>query len=702
MLKLRWLALAIGTTWALGAVAQSEMEEEDLALAYGDKNLVSIATGQQQSLKSAPSVATVITARDIAGMGALEVDDALRAVPGLYVGRTTGRNASLHLMRGIGTGSPITAQVLVLLNGVPFNNMYQGDKVASWRALPVDNISRIEVIRGPGSALYGADAYAGVINIITKSAAEIDGTEVGVRAGSFNTWDSWTQHGGKIGPIDVAAYLRVGGSEGFKRNINADAQTRNDVRFNTHASMAPGDTDTSYDAIDGNINLSYGNWRLRSNYSRRDHIGFGTGTNSALVAGAGARPESILTDLSWNDPSLAQDWGAGFSASYHHYAYTFPDNLMLLPPGARLGAATFPAGQIGGPNQWERNYRMSAFANYTGFNSHNLRFGIGHDNLSLYAARTYKNFTINPNGSVTYTGPVTDYTAIQPHIRPHDREVTYAYVQDEWKFAKDWTLTAGIRRDMYSDFGGTTNPRAALVWEATYDLTAKLMYGRAFRAPAFVELYSINPVANGNPGLQPETIQTLEAALSWKPQSNAEINLNVYKYTMKDIIRLAGTTYQNSGIQDGHGMELEAIWDISRDWRVTSHYAFQRSVSRVTDHDPGYAPRHTVYARADWLMATGWQLSTQMNAVFDRNRAYGDTRPQIRDYTTLDLTLRTTPAKNKWDFAASIRNLFNADVREPSAYSAAPATNPTLPTSLIPGDLPQAGRNFWLQAIYRM
>ncbi|HZX31714.1 MAG TPA: TonB-dependent receptor [Rhodocyclaceae bacterium] len=688
------------------------MEEEDLALAYGDKNLVSIATGKQQPLNTAPSVATVITARDIAAIGALEVDDVLRAVPGLYVSRTTGRNASLLLMRGIGSGSPVTAQVLVLLNGVPFNNMYQGDKVPSWRGYSVDNISRIEVIRGPGSALYGADAYAGVINIITKSAAEIDGTEAGVRAGSFNTWDSWVQHGGKMGPVDVAGYLRVGGSEGFKRTINADAQTRNDVRFNTHASLAPGSSDNGYEAIDGNLNLSYDKWRLRSNYQQRNQLGFGSGTNSALVTSAEAKAESILSELSWNDAEFAQDWGAGFSASYHHFAYTFPDNLMLLPPGATLiyptrplpTTVTFPAGQIGGPNQWERNYRISAFANYTGFSGHNLRFGVGHDNLSLYKATTYKNFFIGPGGVLTAYPTVRDFTAIQPHIRPHDREVSYAYIQDEWQFTKDWTLTAGIRRDMYSDFGGTTNPRAALVWEATYDLTAKLMYGRAFRAPAFIELYGINPVANGNPALQPETIQTLEAALSWKPQSNAEINLNVFKYTMKDIIRLVPNTntYQNSGIQDGQGMELEGIWDISRDWRLTSHYAYQHSLSRSANRDPGYAPHHTVYARADWLMATGWQLSTQLNAIFDRNRAFGDTRPPIRDYSTVDLTLRSTPAKDKWAFAVSVRNLFNADVREPSFYTAAPATNPTLPTSLIPGDLPQAGRNFWLQATYRM
>jgi outer membrane receptor for ferrienterochelin and colicin len=146
---------------------------------------------------------------------------------------------------------------------------------------------------------------------------------------------------------------------------------------------------------------------------------------------------------------------------------------------------------------------------------------------------------------------------------------------------------------------------------------------------------------------------------------------------------------------------LEAVWDASRNVRLSAHYAYQRSVSGSTRHDPGYAPHHLFYARADWLPGSGWQLSTQVNAVVDRNRAFGDTRPQIDDYATVDLTLRTIPVKNQWDFAASVRNLFDANARDPSLYSPV-AGRPDLPVSPIPYDLPLPGRSFWVQARYAM
>jgi iron complex outermembrane receptor protein len=115
-------------------------------------------------------------------------------------------------------------------------------------------------------------------------------------------------------------------------------------------------------------------------------------------------------------------------------------------------------------------------------------------------------------------------------------------------------------------------------------------------------------------------------------------------------------------------------------------------VDEATNQDAGYAPHHLVYARADWRFASGWFFSPQLNWVADRKRAAGDTRPQIPDYTTVDLTLRTNRGKDQWDFVAAVRNLLNADVREPS-----PA-----PGLAIPNDLPMAPRAFYLQAIYRM
>lgn len=695
---LRLAAAALALAWANQSLSQAALDEEDLAVAYGDRNFISIATGARQPIQRAPAVASVITAEDIAAMGATDLDAVLEAVPGIHVSRASVRYAGTYLIRGIGGGTQSNAEVLLLQDGVPMTTMFNGDKGAAWRGTPVGNIARIEVIRGPGSALYGADAYAGVINIITKTAREAPGTEIGAGAGSYRSWDSWMHHGGQVGPVGVAAYLRVGTSEGFKGTIPADAQTRNDQRFGTRASLAPGGLNTGYDAVDASLNLNWGEWRAHAAYKLRDNLESGAGVSSALIPDAAGRAEVATASLGWNAPRFSGDWGLGWSASFLHYRFTHPDHLMLLPPGTVLSTGSFPDGLIGGPNQWERQARISAFATWTGLANHSWRFGAGHDDLDLYKTRTFKNYVLNAAGVPVPAGPVADYSDIQPFIRPQARQVTYAYLQDECRLAPDWTLTAGLRRDNYSDFGGTTNPRLALVWDAAYDLTAKLLYGSAFRAPSFNEQYGINPVANGNPGLKPATVRTLEAALAWQLRPDARINLSVFRYAMKDIIQLVanpapapGSTYQNAGRQTGSGMEIEATWDAGRQWRFAGHYAYQRSQNEEGGHDAGYAPHHRLYLRAEWRFAPGWELDGQVNGVAARRRAVGDTRRPVADYATADLTLRSVRSRQGWQVAASIRNLFDADAREP-----------TLAGSPITDDLPLPRRSFWLQGSYTL
>jgi iron complex outermembrane receptor protein len=295
-----------------------------------------------------------------------------------------------------------------------------------------------------------------------------------------------------------------------------------------------------------------------------------------------------------------------------------------------------------------------------------------------------------------------DYANIQPHILPHEREVNYIYAQDEWNFARDWTLTAGVRRDNYSDFGSTTNPRLAMVWDATLDLTAKLLYGQAFRAPSFNEQYGINPTASGNPNLQPETIKTWESAFSWQARKDTQVNLSLFRYDINDVIRAVPTgvgvaaIYQNTGKQHGSGMELETVWDASRTVRLTGNYSYQKSIDEATNQDAGYAPHDHIYLRGDWRFVGGWLSSTQINRVADRMRAAGDTRPPVPDYTTVDMTVRTDRSKNQWDYAASVRNLFNATVLEPSLAGPTPQTVP------IPNDLPQAPRSVWMQVTHKL
>jgi iron complex outermembrane receptor protein len=564
--------------------------------------------------------------------------------------------------------------------------------------MPIENIARIEVIRGPGSALYGADAFSGVINIITKTSEDIDGFEAGVRAGSFNSRDVWAQYGGEQGNYDVSGYLRVGSTDGQKSTISVDAMN------------GSGTANVGRNTIDGRFDLARSNWRFRAGYQRRDKGGTGAGIASALDPNGSNFGERLSTDLTYHDTNLGPDLDATAQVSYLDIVEK--SDLTLFPRGTDFSLVfpsvstspslgPFPDGVIGNPYKWERHLRFNAAIVYSGIEDHKVRLGLGTQNDELYRIQESRNYELVPVPGAGYfpapLGSVMDVTNTTAFLRPHDRRVNYAYAQDEWTFAHDWYLTAGVRRDHYSDFGNTTNPRVALVWETAYNLTSKVLYGRAFRPPSFAELYNINnPVALGNPNLKPETNESYELAFAWQPVTTLQANLNLFRYQMKDILRYVldtGTgisTAQNAGRQHGQGFEVELVWDVSSDLRLSGNYAQQHSVDEETNQDSGNAPRHHLYARTDWRFMPGWTLDTQLNYVADRKRESGDTRSPVADYHTVDVTMRSKHFEN-WDVALKVANLFDADAREP-----APALG-VGNVPLIPYDLPLAPREYRLE-----
>lgn len=686
MISLRLLSVALALAWSDTAWSQPVIEEEDLLLSYGDKSFVTIATGTWQLIRKAPSTATVMTEEDIVTMGATTLEDVLEAVPGLHVSRSTLDYAPNYGMRGILTES--NPHVLMMVNGVPMTSAYLGNRNDMPVSLPVENIARIEVIRGPGSAVYGADAFAGTINIITKTGVELHGTSVGLRAGSFNSTDSWFQYGGKVGELEVATYLKVGRTNGQRRTVQADAQSGIDaLGFSPAVSLAPGTVNLGHDDVDGQIDLGFEKFRLRAGYTLRENGGAGVGVAGALDPVGKFRTERLTSDLAWRDANFAPGLSLTLQAAFMHMANEVTTPAVLFPNGAFFG--TFPNGMMGAPNKWERQTRLSASSEYSGSADHRVRMGIGFDEIDLYKTSETKNFTLL-GGGLPAPLPMYSASGVNLFLSPHKREINYLYLQDEWSFARDWILTSGVRHDHYSDFGGTTNPRLALVWEARQNVTAKLMYGTAFRAPSFVELYAAgNPVALGNPSLAPEKIRTLEGVVSWQARHNVETSVSLFRHEISDLIGVSGTTYQNTGQQNGRGGEWEVTWDPSRNLRFSGHYAYQKNIDQTTQQDAGYAPRRHLYGRADWRFSSGWFLSGQLNRVAERKRPAGDNRPDVPDYTSVDLTLHADRVKQGWNFSASIRNVFDADIREPSKMG-----------SGITFDLPMPGRTLWLQMRY--
>lgn len=687
---------------ATQAQAQRDRDEDELAASLGERVAmqspeVRIATGRAQSLRRAPAVASVVTAEDISRIGATDLDEVMETVPGVHVSRNIQAYNPLYLIRGIhGQFNP---QTLVLLDGMPLTMQFIGNRGNGWAGMPLENIARVEVIRGPGSAMYGADAYSGVINLVTKQASDIPGTEIGARAGSFGSRSAWALHGGHWGPWQVAAYLQHAQTDGDDPIIGSDAQTQIDQLYGSRASLAPGPVSLGHRMLDGQLSLKWGHAQIRIGHMGRDQIGLGGGTTSSLDPFSRGRTQRSHLSLDVDDLPLNADWRLQAHLTGLHLTAQHPP-LLLYPAGAWGGA--FPQGMFGSPNTWERQWRGTVMAHYGGWSDHLLSVGIGHEDLHLYRAREYKNFVLSLGAPPTPLGDgsVVEVPVEDAFIKPHRRRVDHLILQDEWNLARDWTLTTGVRHDRYSDVGSTTNPRVALVWDTSLDLTTKLLHGRAFRAPAFMELYSINnPVLRGNPQLEPETIQTTELAFSWQARPDTLLQLSLFRHSLRDIIAPTGSpqVFQNAGKQKGRGFELEARHELDHAVSVSGHYAYQRSIDENSRQDAGYAPRHHVYGRTDWRWDSGWQWSGQVNHVAGRRRPPGDTRDAVRDQTTLDLTVRSPRSASGWEFRASVRNLFDARLEEPSLYSPGDA----IPV-LVPGDLPLAGRSLFVQVSLQM
>ena len=445
-------------------------------------------------------------------------------------------------------------------------------------------------------------------------------------------------------------------------------------------------------------------WQLRAGYQGRRDIGTGAGIGEALSPNSNWADDRINADLTYHNPKLTQYWNITTQISYYRAAFRPTNNQKVFPSGAF--GNIYPDGFIGNPGGSESNNRFDIFGFYSKFSDHLMRIGMGYHYSDLYKIIQTSNkagFDPTTGAPIPPGGPVRNLADTPyAYINEGDRIAWYISLQDTWAINDNLELTTGIRYDYYSDFDYTINPRLALVWQIHPELIGKFLYGSAFRAPSFSELYNINnPVALGNPDLSPETIDTWELAFDYRVARNLHLALNFFEYKANNKIFLLAdhdiktNTYQNTGIHTGRGFELEARWKLSKKSSLLANYAFTKATDENNNHDAGNYPRHSAYLRTDWLFYSNWFLNAQVNWIADRKRAFADPRTAIDNYTTINLTIRTKDIRQgHWNFAVSVRNLFNVDVREPSQGIDSKGMIG------IQNDLPLAGRNYFMELRY--
>ncbi len=667
-MRYRHFALAfLGLAQGLCAHAHvREDVDQLLALSLEDvlATKVMISTHTRQTLSKAPSVVSLITAEDIKATGATNLTDILQSVPGIYIKANLFGFRPLVSFRGAaGT------HTLLMVNGVPMRDLVWSSGIF-WRGLPTSMIERVEIIRGPGSALFGSDASAGVINVITKTAGKMRHSEAGARTGSFNSQAAWVQHQASWNDMDVGFTAELSRTDGHNPFIAADGQSARDRTFGTRVSYAPGYAQYGYDNQDVRFSLAQGNWRLLLDYMshRNAEIGLtGAAVLDPLTQGKDSR---LNLQLLYSNEEFARHWKLNGEVRYSQLDYSSGNGFQENPAGFKDATGSYPAGFINQQKAAERMMVFEASGLYSGLPGHALRLGGGFSLDDLYAVEHFVNKGTGPNGTpLPAGGPLVNLSDSPWAFAPKKpRRIGHLFLQDVWSLGTDWELTAGARYDHYSDFGGTLNPRLALVWQSTDRLSTKLLYGQAFRAPSYLELYSLTAANKPNPALKPERSETWDLSFSYLAAKDLKLGLGFFQFAQSNLIAAdATTTFQNRGNNTSRGVELEAMWQAMKNLRISGNFSHREDASATFNS----IPTQKAYLRTDWAFLPNWNWNMQANWIGGISLPTGDPRAPLTAHTLVDTTLRYTPRPN-WELVASLRNLFDVDARE---YSSATLTS---------------------------
>lgn len=664
----------------------SDMRFEDELAWLREENYVNIATKSPQKASEAPSIITVITEEEISNLGARRLTDILAVVPGFDIIKMGGSGKVVYGARGK-QGVNQGAKIKVLIDGHSLNVPHDGDTVYFFDDLPLKNVKKIEIIRGPGSALYGANAFLAVVNIITKKADEIDGIDVASGFGSFDTQEYNILFGKTVNEVGITGFANFYNTNGMNATIDADLFT------GTPFATTPGRVDDSRNNLNTQLNLSYKGIQFGGKYMNKDTEPF-IGSNFILTDDGENRFNYAMADLGYK-------WEIGEKMTVKPRAYydqydiefmvePFPDGFII--PQDLDGDGNFedfPDGMIADGLATNRRLGSDIQTDYTLLDNNTFTFGFG------YEWERQDNVEFNANFDPLTSASIGEIQSLDTDwIREVVRQIWSVYIQDKWDITDDLGLTIGIRHDHYSDFEGTTNPRIGLVWDFMEDATLKLLYGQAFRAPAFNELYlTNNPVLIGNPDLRPETVRTYEVGLGYRFTKDISADVNYFFNAIRDEIGIGApptantpAAFENLGAPNIQGIEFELKANLWKGSYVFGNYTYLDAEAKG-DPEPD-VPKHKGNVGINVGM---WKyLNANLHTFISDDRARGeaDPRDDSPGYAILNLTLIAKEFFRDMQVKASLFNLLDKDYTDPA------------PIGTIPNDLPRPGRTFFVGLEY--
>lgn len=597
------------------------------------------AAKREQKTTEAPAQATVVSADDVRAYGYRTLADILRSVPGFYV--TNDRSYGYVGVRGFSRPGDFGGRVLLLLDGHRMNDsIYDTAAVLNDFIVDVDLIERVEVIRGPGSALYGNNAFFAVVNVFTKPAYRFQNGEVSAEAGTHDTYK---------GRLTFAARS----STGTEAVVSASA-LRSDGLPSTY--LPEHDTPEEGDGVVHGQDEEEAESFFAS--LRRGGL--------ALQAAAVGRDKNNPTgtyDTVFGEHVHTFD---GRSFLEGRYESRLRENLQVL---ARLYydryeyLGEYPYGADDGSQQIVINRDESLSesvggeAQFTWAMSprQNLVFGAEYRFDNRQELRNYD------------ADPRTDYLDFAREIHSYG-----LYLQDEYRPLQNLSVTAGVRYDHFDTFGGTLNPRLALVYSPVPPTVVKLLYGTAFRAPNGNELYYQD---NGlstklSAGLEPEKISTYEIVWEQRLAPRWRGTVSGYWSSVSDLINLAEDPadgllfYDNIDQVETRGLEVQIEGQLTLGLRGRASYTWSKTEDQATGKPLSNSPEHRAKLNLTAPIIRGRLLAgAEVQYLSERATVGGRTLDAI---WLVNATLFTTRLKGAWDISLSVSNLLDTSYSDPA------------------------------------
>lgn len=622
---------------------------------------VSSASKYEQKVTEAPSSVSIITAADIRLYGYRTLADILRSVRSFYI--TYDRNYTFVGVRGFGRPQDYNNRIQLLIDGHRVNdNLYDMAAIGTEAAIDVDMIDRIEIIRGPGSSLYGSSAFFAVVNVLTKRGRSLKGAEVSGEAASGDAYKGRVSYGNRhrngIEAILSGSVYDSKGRDLYYPQFDP-ASGSGDPRAANNGIAENAD----YDRYHGFFSkLSYLDVTVEGAYYSRTK-----GISSGVFFTDFNDPQNKTVDTrGYLDLRYERSVGALTDLTvrlfYDVYEYTGIYNSTTL-----LGAVNKDWGYA---DWWGSEIKATSRA----FNRHRFIAGAEY----LY------------NNRLDQTNVDVDPAVMWLDDR-RSSAVTACYAQDEFTPARNVTLFAGLRYDRYETFGNTVNPRAALILAPREKSVIKLLYGSAFRAPTPFELYYSSPTNSANPSLKPEKIKTYELVLEHYAGDNLRATIAGFLSRIDGLINQTEaspgfTVFRNLTQVESRGVEteIENRWSNGAEARMS--YTLQKTTDTATGKVISNSPEH--------LAKLNVSLPVWRNGVFAGVEEQYTGRRKTRSEATEEaffitsLTLTGRRAAGGLDLSVSVYNLFDRKYSDPVS------------SDMMQQTILQDGRNYRLKLTY--